>query len=121
MAPLRLGEQPTNSETTSIDAFCSAGMSYKKWRRSQQLEESEFMGFKGVMRVKHGRGTLQGSQLIACEGKHFISFYSIITASHQQFIWCSIVERLEHLVLSVYCFPSYCLLTPLMSPKDKKC
>jgi len=28
---------------------------------------------------------------------------------------------LEHLVLSVYCFPSYCLLTPLMSPKDKKC
>ncbi len=26
---------------------------------------------------------------------------------------------LEHLVLSVYCFPSYCLLTPLMSPKDK--
>jgi len=21
---------------------------------------------------------------------------------------------------SVYCFPSYCLLTPLMSPKDKK-
>ena len=32
-----------------------------------------------------------------------------------------IVERLEHLVLSVYCFPSYCLLTPLMSLKDKKC
>ena len=27
MAPLRLGEQPTNSETTSIEAFCSAGMS----------------------------------------------------------------------------------------------
>ena len=25
------------------------------------------------------------------------------------------------LVLSVYCFPSHCLLTPLMSPKDKKC
>jgi len=24
-------------------------------------------------------------------------------------------------VLSVYCFPSYCLLTALMSPKDKKC
>ena len=35
-------------------------------------------------------------------------------------IWCSIVERLEHLVLSVCCFLSYCLLTPVMSPKDKK-
>ena len=46
---------------------------------------------------------------------------SFITASHQQFLWCSIVERLEQLVLSVYCFPSYCLLTPLMSPKDIKC
>ena len=45
---------------------------------------------------------------------------SFITASLQQFLWCFIVERLEH-VLSVYCFPSYCLLTPLMSPKDKKC
>ena len=45
---------------------------------------------------------------------------SFITASLQQFLWCSIVERLEHLVLSV-CFPSYCLLTPLMSPKDKRC
>ena len=35
------------------------------------------------------------------------------------------VERLEQLVLSVcysVCyFFSYCLLTPLMSPKDKKC
>ena len=35
-------------------------------------------------------------------------------------------ERLVHLVLSVNCFASYCLLTPLMSPKcmspkDKKC
>ncbi len=28
---------------------------------------------------------------------------------------------LEYLVLNVYCFPSYCLLTPLMSPKGKKC
>ena len=28
---------------------------------------------------------------------------------------------LLHLVLSVCCFPTYCLLTPLMSPKDKKC
>ena len=46
---------------------------------------------------------------------------SFITASHQQFLWCSILERLEHLVLSVYCFPSHCLLIPLMSPKDKKC
>ncbi len=34
---------------------------------------------------------------------------------------CSIVERLGHLVLSVCHFPSYCLLTPLMSPKDRKC
>ena len=40
------------------------------------------------------------------------------TASLQQFLWCSIVECLEHLVLSVYCFPS-CLLPPLMSAKDK--
>ncbi len=31
-----------------------------------------------------------------------------------------IVECFEHLVLSVCCLPSYCLLTPLMSPKDKK-
>ncbi len=38
-----------------------------------------------------------------------------------QFHWCSVAERLEHLVLSVYCFPSYCLLTPVMSPKHKKC
>jgi len=43
------------------------------------------------------------------------------TASLQQFFWCFIVERLEHSVLSVRCFPSYCLLTPLMSPKDRKC
>ncbi len=28
---------------------------------------------------------------------------------------------LANLVLGVCCFPSYCLLTPLMSPKDKKC
>ncbi len=26
-----------------------------------------------------------------------------------------------HLVLSVNCFPSDCLLSPLMSPEDKKC
>ena len=30
-------------------------------------------------------------------------------------------NALNILVLSVHCFPSYCLLTPLMSPKDKKC
>ena len=41
---------------------------------------------------------------------------SFIAASHQQFLWCSVVERLEHLVLSVCC-----LLTPLMSPKDMTC
>ena len=35
-------------------------------------------------------------------------------------LWCSVVECLEHLVHSVRCFPSYCLLTPLMSPEDKK-
>ena len=35
-----------------------------------------------------------------------------------QSLWCSIVERLEHLVLSVYCVPSY---SQFMSPKDKKC
>ena len=34
---------------------------------------------------------------------------------------CFCVERLEHLVLSVYRFPIYCLLTPLMSPNNKKC
>ncbi len=39
--------------------------------------------------------------------------------SLQQSLWCSIVERLEYLVLSVYCVPSYCLLTPLMSPRQK--
>ena len=43
---------------------------------------------------------------------------SFITASLQQFLWCSVVERLEPLVLSVCAFPSYCLLTALMSPKD---
>ncbi len=32
----------------------------------------------------------------------------------------ALVERLEHLVLSVCCFPSYCLLTPLMTPEGKK-
>ncbi len=32
-----------------------------------------------------------------------------------------VLDRLEHLVLSVYCFPSYCVLTPLMSPQDKTC
>ncbi len=37
------------------------------------------------------------------------------SASLQQFLWCSIVERLEHLVLSVYCRRSCCLL----SPEDK--
>ena len=31
------------------------------------------------------------------------------------------VSTIEHLVLSVYCFPIYCLLTPLMSPEDKMC
>ena len=46
---------------------------------------------------------------------------SVITVSHQQFLWWPIVERLEHVVLSVHCFPSYCLLAPLMSPKNKKC
>ena len=33
----------------------------------------------------------------------------------------SLRPTMAHLVLSVYCFTSYCLLTPLMSPKDKKC
>ena len=33
----------------------------------------------------------------------------------------STVESLGHLVLSVCCVPSHCLLTPLMSPDDKKC
>ena len=47
---------------------------------------------------------------------HVGQTHHMITAS-----WCSIVERLEHLMLSVCCFPSYCLLAPLMSPKDKKC
>ncbi len=46
---------------------------------------------------------------------------SLITAFPQQFLWCSIVERLEHLVLSVCYFPDYCLLTALMSPQDRKC
>ncbi len=36
---------------------------------------------------------------------------SFITASLQQFLWCFIVERLEHSVLSVGCFPNYCPLT----------
>ncbi len=34
---------------------------------------------------------------------------SFITASLLQLLWCFIVERLEQLVLSVRCFPSYCL------------
>ncbi len=68
MAPLRLGEQPTNSETTSIDAFCSAGMSYTTTRQCQQIHEYKSMGFKGLM-----RGDMAGvSQLIACEKKHDI-------------------------------------------------
>ena len=46
---------------------------------------------------------------------------SFITASLQLFLWGSIVECLEHLVLSVRCFLAYCLLTPVMSHKDKKC
>ncbi len=43
-------------------------------------------------------------------------------------VWLSLfmnsyVECLDHLVLSVYCFPSVCncLLTPLMSVQDRKC
>jgi len=51
---------------------------------------------------------------------------SFITTSPQQFLWCSIVKHLlsntfKHLMLSVCCFPSYCVLTLLMSPQDKKC
>ena len=38
----------------------------------------------------------------------------------QQMYVCG-VERLGYLVLRIYCFPSYCLLTPLMSPKEKIC
>jgi hypothetical protein len=33
--------------------------------------------------------------------------------------WPSIIECLEHLVLSVCRFSSHCLLTPLMKPKDR--
>ena len=29
-------------------------------------------------------------------------------------------NALEHVVLSACCFPNYCLLTPLMSPKHRK-
>ncbi len=32
-----------------------------------------------------------------------------------------LLNALNYLVLSVYCFPSYFQLIPLMSPKDKKC
>ncbi len=37
----------------------------------------------------------------------------LLQASPQQFLRCSIVHSLEHLVLSVCCFPSHCLLTPI--------
>ncbi len=39
--------------------------------------------------------------------REMVPFFSL---SLQQSLWCSIVERLEHLVLCVYCVPSYRLL-----------
>ena len=56
---------------------------------------------------------------------------TVLQAAHalQQYVvrnYCSfcgalLLNAFEHLALSVYCFLSYCLLTPLMSPKDKTC
>ncbi len=52
----------------------------------------------------------------------------VILSLHDIFCACSPLcmfipagERLKHLVLSIHCVPSYCLLTPLVSPEHMKC
>ena len=45
------------------------------------------------------------------------SFITASAISSDRFV----LERLGHFVLNVCCLSNYCLLTPLMRPKDKKC
>ena len=70
------------------------------------------MGYTSCMRSKQLATVLD-------YGSSALLHYSI-TGGTTAMPWCSVDARLEHLVLSVCQVPNYCLLSPLMSPKDSK-
>ena len=55
---------------------------------------------------------------ICCESATSVLLLDSITTA---IFGCLILRRLEHSGLSVFCFPSYCLLIPLMSAENRKC
>ena len=74
MAPLRLGEHPTNSEMTSMDALCSADMSCRQVPKQNQklLAEEAHTAIQGALhnskQTAHTSSTLQ--QYVADRCRH---------------------------------------------------
>ncbi len=71
---------------------------------------------------------MSSSAALACTAKDILHAHAVLhlwgskkgrRGSAQGHKGCA--HSLGQLVLDVFCFPAYCLLTLLMSPKDKKC